>query len=138
LALLGLLQNSRGVLLGQAATDGTGLLGPEVKGQVLLVLVEEAELGPLLGVDDGQDTGDRLAEIVAVREKTPMSAKRCPCSPSRTSPPFAGRPWSARVRIDVHFVELGARGDDLLDAKLAQLRLELTELLGELVLVLRP
>ncbi len=40
--------------------------------------------------------------------------------------------------IDVHLGELGARRDDLLDAKLAQLRLELTELLGELVLVLRP
>lgn len=66
LALLGLLQNSRGVLGGQAAADGTGLLGPEVKGQVLLVLVEQAELSPLLGVDDGEDAGDRLAEVVAI------------------------------------------------------------------------
>jgi len=69
LALLGLLQNSRGVLLGQAAADGAGLLGPEVKGQVLLVLVEQAELGTLLRVDDGEDAGDRLADIVAVREE---------------------------------------------------------------------
>ena len=67
LVLLCLLQNSRGVLLGQTAADRAGLLGPEVKGQVLLVLVEEAELSPLLGVDDGQDTGNRLAEVVAVQ-----------------------------------------------------------------------
>jgi hypothetical protein len=69
LALLGLLQNPRGVLGGQAATDGAGLLGPEVKRQVLLVLVEEAELSTLLRVDDGKDTGDRLADVVAIREK---------------------------------------------------------------------
>jgi hypothetical protein len=101
LALLGLLQNPRGVLGGQAAADGASLLGPEVKGQVLLVLVEEAELSTLLRVDDGEDAGDRLADIVDLGE-------------------------------------LAARGDDLLDAKLAQLRLELTQLLGELVLVLGP
>lgn len=69
MALLGLLQNPRGVLLRQAAADGAGLLGPEVKGQVLLALIEQAELGALLGVDDGEDTGDRLADIVAVRRK---------------------------------------------------------------------
>lgn len=39
---------------------------------------------------------------------------------------------------NVHLAELGARRNDLLDAKLAQLGLELTELLGELVLVLGP
>lgn len=61
LALLGLLQLSRGVLGGQAAADGTGLLGAEVEGQVLLVLVEQAHVVSLLGVDDGQDAGDRLA-----------------------------------------------------------------------------
>jgi len=41
-------------------------------------------------------------------------------------------------RFDIHLGELGAGRDDLLDAKLAQLRLELTELLGELLLVLGP
>lgn len=69
LALLGLLQNPRGVLGGQAAADRTGLLGPEVEGKVLLVLVEEAELSTLLGVDDGKDAGDRLADVVAVGAK---------------------------------------------------------------------
>jgi hypothetical protein len=101
LALLRLLQSSRSVLGGQATADGAGLLGPEVKGKVLLVLVEQAELSALLGVDDGQDAGNRLADVVDLGE-------------------------------------LGARRDDLLNAELAQLGLELTELLGELVLVLRP
>lgn len=66
LALLRLLQLPGGVLRGEAAADGTSLLGAEVEGQELLVLVEQAELVSLLGVDDGQDTGDRLAEVVAV------------------------------------------------------------------------
>lgn len=80
LALLGLLQNPRGVLGGQAAADGAGLLGPEVKGQVLLVLVEEAELSTLLRVDDGEDAGDRLADIVAIREKKPHVSQKLPVS----------------------------------------------------------
>lgn len=37
-----------------------------------------------------------------------------------------------------HPVQLGARGGNLLDAKLAQLRLELTQGLGEILAVLRP
>lgn len=82
LALLGLLQDPGGVLGGQAATDGAGLLGPEVKRQVLLVLVEEAELGTLLRVDDSQDTGDRLADIVASRQKICVSAIARLYSPS--------------------------------------------------------
>lgn len=67
LALLRLLQLSRGVLGGQATTDGTSLLGAEIEGQVLLVLVEQAHVVSLLGVDDGEDTGDRLAEVVAIK-----------------------------------------------------------------------
>ena len=63
-ALLRLLELPGGVLGGKTATDGTSLLGAEVEGHVLLVLVEQAELVSLLGVDDGQDTGDRLAEVV--------------------------------------------------------------------------
>lgn len=55
----------------------------------------------MLDVDDGQDAGDGLAEIVDA-------------------------------------VELGAGGGDLLDAQLAQLSLELTELLDQLVLVFGP
>ena len=69
-ALLGLLQLPRGVLGGKAATDGTCLLGAEVEGHVLLVLVEQAHVVALLGVDDGQDAGDRLAEVVAIWESS--------------------------------------------------------------------
>jgi len=68
-ALLSLLKNPRGVLLRQTATESAGQLGPEVERQVLLVLVEQAELSALLGVDDGQNTGDRLPEVVAIASK---------------------------------------------------------------------
>lgn len=64
----------------------------------------------------------------------PKAASILPLSNLRRA---AGR-GRVRVRIDVHLGELAARGHDLLDAKLAQLRLELTQLLGELVLVLGP
>ena len=53
--------------LGQTPADGTGLLWSEVKGGILLVLVELAEVLPLLLVHDGQDTSDRLANGVATR-----------------------------------------------------------------------
>ena len=75
-ALLGLLKSAGSVLLGKTAADSAGLLGAEVEREVLLVLVEETELSPLLGVDDGEDTSDRLAEVVAV--------KRCACQPTRS------------------------------------------------------
>ena len=65
-ALDGLLKLASRVLLGETATDGTGLLGAEVEREVLLVLVEQAELGALVGVDDGQDLGDGLADVMAV------------------------------------------------------------------------
>ena len=58
LALLGLLELPRGIRLGETAADGARLLRSQVEGQVLLVLVEEAKLGALLGVDDRQDAGD--------------------------------------------------------------------------------
>jgi hypothetical protein len=61
-----LLGDERSLVLGESSTDSTGVLWSEVKRKVLLVLVEEAELSALVGLDDGQDTGDRLANIVAV------------------------------------------------------------------------
>ena len=39
---------------------------------------------------------------------------------------------------DVHLVELGAGRNDLLDAELAELRLELAELLHQVILALVP
>ena len=59
---------------GQTAADGAGLLRAEVERQVLLVLVEQAELRPLLKVDNGQGAGDRLAEVVAIFEERVTSA----------------------------------------------------------------
>ena len=66
LLLLLLLGHASGILWRQTAADGTSLLGAEVEWQVLLLLVEEAELGALVGVDDGEDAGDRLADVVAI------------------------------------------------------------------------
>ena len=53
--------------LRQTSPDGASLLRSEVKGEVLLVLVELAKVLPLLLVRDGQDAGDRLADSVAAR-----------------------------------------------------------------------
>ena len=58
LALLGLLKHSGRILGGETATDGTGVLWPEVEGEVLLVLVEETELRALAGVNDREDLCD--------------------------------------------------------------------------------
>lgn len=61
--LLGLLG---GLVLGESAAQGTGVLGSEVEREVRLVLVEQTELGALVEVDDGENAGDRLANVVAV------------------------------------------------------------------------
>lgn len=53
------------LVLGQPSPDGTGSLDTEIEGQVFLALVEDAQLLTLGSVDDGQDTGDGLANIVA-------------------------------------------------------------------------
>ncbi len=135
LALLGLLQCAGGVLRREATADGAGVLRPEIEREVLLVLVEEAELSTLLGVDDGQDTSDRLSEIVAIAGKKTRSAHCIPPCPARTSSSSSARGFPEE---NIHLVELGARRNDLLDAKLAELSLQLTKLLGEIVLVLGP
>lgn len=64
-----LLGDKRSLVLGESSADGAGLLWSEVEGKVLLVLVEETELGALVGLDDCQDTGDRLAEVVALKKQ---------------------------------------------------------------------
>lgn len=98
------------------------MLGAEVERSVLLVLVEETELVALLGVDDGQDTGDGLADVVAARW--------------HISTWIAGR--VACREESLHSVQLGAGRSDLLDAQLAKLGLELTELLEQIILALVP
>jgi len=68
LLLLLLLGDDRCLVLGESSADGAGLLGSEVEGSVLLALVEQAELSPLVGVDDGEDLGDSLADIMDASE----------------------------------------------------------------------
>jgi hypothetical protein len=64
--LLRLQQGLLALVLAQASSDGTGLLRSEVEGEVFLVLVEEAELCSLVGVDDCEDLGNRLSDIMAI------------------------------------------------------------------------
>lgn len=69
----------RGLLLRQPSSDGTSLLGSEVERQVLLLRIEEAELRSLVGIDDGEDFGNRFAEVVAFVTSilvTPVSKHR--------------------------------------------------------------
>lgn len=80
-----LLGDPLGVVLRQPAADGAGLLGAEVQGSVLLALVEEAELLALLGVDDGQDTGNGLAQVTAVEEIEPSALRFNPACPKKHS-----------------------------------------------------
>lgn len=69
LPLLLLLRDQARLLLRQAPPHGARLLRAQVEGHVLLVFVEDAELGALVGVDDGEDAGDGFADIVAVEKK---------------------------------------------------------------------
>jgi hypothetical protein len=55
--------------LGETAAEVTGELGAEVQRDVLLVLVEQTQLSALVGVDDGENASDRLANFGAVNEK---------------------------------------------------------------------
>jgi len=73
--LLGLLG---GLVLGESAAQGTGVLGSEVEREELLVLVEQAELGALVEVDDGENASDRLANVVAVNSVS-ISSVCCVC-----------------------------------------------------------
>lgn len=66
LPLLLLIAHNRRLMLRQPPSHRPRLLGAQVERQVLLVLVEEAELGPLGGVDDGEDAGDGFTEVVAI------------------------------------------------------------------------
>jgi hypothetical protein len=73
-ALLLTLGGAGSLVLGETAADLTGELGAEVEGKVLLVLVEQTQLGALVGVDDGEDTSDRLANLAAKKKKKFQSA----------------------------------------------------------------
>ena len=58
-----------GLVLGETATDGAGLLDAEVQGQEVLLLVEETELGALSLGDHGHDASNRLADSRAKKHK---------------------------------------------------------------------
>jgi hypothetical protein len=66
LALALLVGGTGSLVLGETAADLTGELGAEIEGSVLLALVEETELGALVGVDDGHHAGNRLADIATI------------------------------------------------------------------------
>lgn len=58
LLLLLLQSDTAGVLLAESPANGAGLLRSEVEREILLLGVELAERVALVGVDDGQGTGD--------------------------------------------------------------------------------
>jgi len=63
--LLLLFRLQRRLLLCQTTAHGAGELGSEIERHVLLALVEETELGSLVGVDDCEDFGDCFPDIGA-------------------------------------------------------------------------
>lgn len=76
-----LLGNAGALVLGHAAAHVAGELWAEVERKVLLVLVEQAQLGALVGVDDGQDASDGLAEVVAVNSSVLSFLSLCEIPP---------------------------------------------------------
>lgn len=72
LALPLLLGGPGGLVLGETAAQLTGELGAEVEREVLLVLVEQTQLSALVGVDDGENTSDRLANVATVHSKSAL------------------------------------------------------------------
>ena len=66
LTLLALLQRLLALVLAEASPDGASLLWSQIEGHVFLVLVEETELRALVGIDDCEDFGDGLSEVVTM------------------------------------------------------------------------
>ena len=83
LPLLLLLRNDCVLVLGQPPPNGTSLLGSKIERQVLLLRVEETELGPLVLVNDCEDAGDGFAEVVAA---TGLQISGVPCHRSPIAP----------------------------------------------------
>lgn len=91
LLLLLLLGDQVGLVLCQASAHAAGLLGAEVERLVLLALVEDTELGALVGVDDGEDTGNILANVVAA------FTGQCPYPFKRAFSTFNATEWAYRT-----------------------------------------
>ena len=66
LSLLLFLRDPTSILLAQSPTDGACLLRSQVQWKVPFVLVEYAQLMPLVGVDDCQHFGDGFAKVMSV------------------------------------------------------------------------
>lgn len=98
----------------------------------------------MLGVDDGQNAGDRLAQIVAKIPSVWRSFKVSLvvlCRLSYIPVPSDGLDFRldrGLESVGSHLVQLAARRSDLLDAQLAELSLELAELLHQIILALVP
>lgn len=65
-SLLGLLQLQLLLVLGKTSADGTSLFWAEIERKVFLSLVEQTELYALVGVNDCEDLGNRLSDVVAI------------------------------------------------------------------------
>jgi hypothetical protein len=114
-----------GLVLGETASDGTGLLWAEVQWEVLLAGVQDAELMALVGVDDGKDTGNVLADIVARAHNQRDSL-------------FCGR-LSLEHWDSIHPVQLGrSAAGHLLNAEGLKLALQFIQLLTQILAGLGP
>jgi hypothetical protein len=128
LPLLLSLRLQRRLLLGQMAAHGARELGPQVEGRVLLLLVEQAELGALRGVDDGEDAGDAFPDVGSVR-----AFRQSSCS-SNFNPPRG-----PQFCIRLHPVQLGRSATgDLLRAQRDELLPHVLELLHQVIFALAP
>lgn len=114
-----------GLVLRQASPDRPRLLRPQVQRRVLFVLVKESQLGALARVDDREHLGDGFAQVVATLVSGATVIWRgLRCSANKTNS---------------HLDQLRRRSaGNLLCPQLSQLRLQLPQLLGEILLVLRP
>ena len=129
-------------MLGEAAADGTGLLGAEVEGEQLLLLVRLPQRGLLLLRDHRQHARDRGAHHLAAKPKR-TGFNSIHCHP--TSREWRDKPSreKAREKVDcwyyAHLGELvGGSAGDLGHAEEGELGLELLELRLQLRLVLHP
>lgn len=76
LLLLGLGGLESSLLRGKSSSDSSGLLGSEVLGHVLLVLVELSDLLSLGEVEHGEHSGDVLSDIVDLGELAALGATK--------------------------------------------------------------
>jgi hypothetical protein len=69
-------KDKRSTNLGELSADCTGLLWSEIDREVLLALVELAQVLALLRVHNSQDASDRLANAIAIGREVRKGRKR--------------------------------------------------------------